>query len=69
MRNFLLKLKKKLVKLIQNQIAAFEEKIMTSTDEQLSGLARECGVDDTVAPKGKGRDASIAILLKYGRVQ
>jgi len=59
--------KRKLVKILQQQITSFEEKIMNSSDEQLVALVKELGIDET--PKAKGREGSIEILLKYGRVQ
>jgi len=58
--------KRKLVKTLNHQITSFEERIMNASDDQLVVLAKECGVDEV--PK-KGREGTIEILLKYGRVQ
>jgi len=58
--------KRKLVKILQQQITSFEEKIMNSSDEQLVALVKELGIEEV--PKAKGREGSIEILLKYGRV-
>jgi hypothetical protein len=59
--------KRKLVKTLNHQITSFEEKIMNASDDHLVSLAKEFGVDE--APKTKGREGTIEILLKYGRVQ
>jgi len=59
--------KRKLVKTLSHQITSFEEKIMNASDDHLLSLAKEFGVDE--APKTKGREGTIDILLKYGRVQ
>jgi len=59
--------KRKLVKTLNHQITSFEEKIMNASDDHLLSLAKEFGVDE--APKTKGREGTIEILLKYGRVQ
>jgi len=60
--------KRKLLKILQNQMAAFEDKIMNSSDEQLMSMLLECGIDQGLS-KSKGRDATIELLLRHGRVQ
>jgi len=59
--------KRKLIKILQNQLSAFEEKIMNSSDDQLTSLLSESGLDSS-SLQSNARDAVIEHLFKFGRV-
>jgi len=63
--------KRKLLRRLQNQITFIEEKIMSSSDEQLRDLAHSMGLGETLEdiPKGKSRDWIVEFILKYGRAK
>jgi len=63
--------KRKLLRRLQNQITFIEDKIMSSSDEQLRDLAHSMGLGETLEdiPKGKSRDWIVEFILKYGRAK
>jgi len=63
--------KRKLLRRLQNQITFIEDKIMSSSDEQLRDLAHSMGLGETLEdiPKGKSRDWVVEFILKYGRAK
>jgi len=63
--------KRKLLRRLQNQITFVEEKIMSSSNDQLRDLAHGMGLGDSIEdiPKGKSRDWTVEFILKYGRAQ
>jgi hypothetical protein len=61
--------KRKLLRKLQTQITFVEEKILSSSDDQLRTLAHSMGLGESIndIPKTKGRDWLVEFILKYGR--
>jgi len=61
--------KRKLLKKLQTQISFVEDKILSSSDDQLRTLAHSMGLGESTndIPKSKGRDWLVDFILKYGR--
>jgi len=59
--------KKKLVKLLQQQICSFEEKLMRSSDAELSSLLNSVAHDES--QKVNSRKGTVDALILYSRIQ
>jgi len=59
--------KRKLVKILQQQLTSFEEKLMITTDDQLAAQLREISPEE--AQKSHSRKATVEALNIYSRVQ
>lgn len=61
--------KRKLLRRLQAQISFVEEKVLSSSDDQLRTLAHSMGLGETLEdiPLTKGRDWLVEFILKYGR--
>jgi len=59
--------KRKLVKLLQQQLSSFEEKLMTSPDDQLSSLLHNVAPEES--QKANNRQSIVEALNLYSRIQ
>lgn len=59
--------KRKLVRILQQQLTSFEEKLMITPDDQLAAQLREISPEE--AQKSRTRQATVEALNIYSRVQ
>jgi len=59
--------KRKLVKILQQQICSFEEKLMRSSDSELTSLLNSVAKDES--QKVNSRKGAVESLFLYSRIQ